>query len=156
MPNDTRAEPSLRFAIAVARFNDVVTERLLEGAVDAFRRHGLSGDDAVAVVRVPGAFELPLTCRWLAETGRYDGIVALGAVIRGGTDHYTWVSSEAARGLMDVGLASSTPVVFGVLTCDTLEQALDRAGGAAGNKGTEAAVCALEMAQLRRSLRPRP
>lgn len=142
----------LRFAIAVGRFNDTVSNRLLDGAVATFKRHGFT-EAELDVVHVPGAFELPLTCRWLAQTGQYAAIVALGAVIRGGTDHYEHVCTQAARGLMDVGLSTGVPVIFGVLTCDTLELALERAGGAGGNKGIEAAVAALDMAELRICLR---
>src|SRR5688572_13011270 len=138
----------VRFAIAASRFNDAVTERLLAAALDTFARHGFAGQ-AVDVVHVPGAFELPLACTWLAETGQYAAVVALGAVIRGGTHHYDHICTQAARGLMDAGLATGVPVVFGVLTCDSLELALDRAGGRAGNKGIDAALAALDMAVLR-------
>jgi len=141
-----------RFAVAVSRFNDVVTERLLEGALSTFTRHGFDGT-SVETVHVPGAFELPLACRWLAETGRYAAVVALGAVIRGGTDHYDHICTQAARGIMDASLATSVPVIFGVLTCDSLELALARAGGDAGNKGIDAALAALDMAVLRTCVR---
>jgi 6,7-dimethyl-8-ribityllumazine synthase len=142
----------LRFAIAVSRFNDTVGNRMLEGAVATFARHGFAGA-AVDVVHVPGAFELPLACRWLAQTGQYGAVVALGAVIRGGTDHYEHVCTQCARGLMEAGLSTGVPVIFGVLTCDTLELALERAGGAAGNKGVDAALAALDMTMLRACLR---
>ncbi|HLU40327.1 MAG TPA: 6,7-dimethyl-8-ribityllumazine synthase [Planctomycetota bacterium] len=140
-----------RFAIVASRFNDTVTDRLVEGALSTFARHGFARE-AVDLVQVPGAFELPLACRWLAETGRYAGIVALGAVIRGGTDHYHHVCTAAARGLLDAGLATGVPIAFGVLTCESLADALDRAGGSAGNKGIEAALAALDMALLRATL----
>ncbi|MEM7200325.1 MAG: 6,7-dimethyl-8-ribityllumazine synthase [Planctomycetota bacterium] len=140
-----------RVAIAVARFNELVSERLLQGATDALQRHGTAADD-ITVVRVPGSFELPLTCRWLADSGRHDAVLALGAVIRGATPHFDYVCGQAARGTLDAAVASSIPVIFGVLTCDTMDQALDRAGGKAGNKGAEAAVAALEMVALKGAL----
>lgn len=140
-----------RFAIAVARFNELVSGKLLEGALDALSRHGTRETD-ITVVWVPGAFELPLTCRWLAQSGRFDAVVALGAVIRGATDHYTHICVQAARGIMEAGLASSVPVVFGVLTCETLDQALERAGSKSGNKGADAARAALEMASVKQSV----
>jgi 6,7-dimethyl-8-ribityllumazine synthase len=143
--------PHARFAIATSRFNEPVTTRLLEGAKATFARHGFA-DDAVESLFVPGAFELPLTCRWLAESGRFAAVVALGAVILGGTDHYEHVCTQTARGLMEVTLATRVPVIFGVLTCATLELALERAGGAAGNKGIDAALAAIEMAKLGRQL----
>jgi 6,7-dimethyl-8-ribityllumazine synthase len=139
-----------RFAIAVARFNELVSGKLLEGALDALARHGTRESD-ITVVWVPGAFELPLTCRWLAQSGRFDAVIALGAVIRGGTDHYTHICTQAARGIMDAGIATSVPVVFGVLTCDTLDQALERAGSKAGNKAADAARAALEMASIKQA-----
>lgn len=141
-----------RFAIVVARFNDLVTERLLDGAVDTLTRHGVADDD-ITVIRVPGAFELPLTSRWCAESGDYDAVVALGAVIRGATSHYDYVCGQAARGLLDASTVSGKPVGFGLLTCETLDQALERAGSKAGNKGAEAAMATLEMVDLGRRLR---
>jgi 6,7-dimethyl-8-ribityllumazine synthase len=144
-----------RFAVAVARFNERVCERLLRGAIDALRRAGVADRD-IAVARVPGAFELPLACRWLAGSGRYDGIVALGAVIRGETSHYDYVCSEAARGILDASVETSVPIGFGVLTCENLEQALARSGGAAGNKGAEAAIAAVEMVGLRSAVATAP
>lgn len=138
----------MRIAIVVARFNAPITEKLLEGAHCALLARGVR-EDSITVVRVPGAFELPLAARRLAlggrRGGRYDAIVCLGAVIRGDTPHFDYVAGAAARGVMDVSLATDTPVVFGVLTTDTLAQAEARVGGAAGHKGEEAAATALEM-----------
>ncbi len=141
----------LRFAIVTSRFNDTVGNRLLDAAVATFKRHGFAGSE-LELVYVPGAFELPLACRWLALTGQYAAVIALGAVIRGGTDHYEHVCTQTARGLMDVSLTTGVPVIFGVLTCDTLELAIDRAGGTGGNKGIDAALAALDMAVLRTNL----
>jgi 6,7-dimethyl-8-ribityllumazine synthase len=140
-----------RFAVAVSRFNDVVTGPLLEGAVAAFRRHGIAEDD-VEVAWTPGAFELPLAARRLADSGQFDAVVCLGAVIRGETAHFDYVAAECARGIQDVALATGVPCSFGVLTTDSLTQALDRAGGKHGNKGWEAATAAIEMAGLLDSL----
>jgi 6,7-dimethyl-8-ribityllumazine synthase len=140
-----------RFAVAVSRFNDVVTGPLLEGALSAFRRHGI-GDDDVEVAWAPGAFELPLVARRLADSGQFDAVVCLGAVIRGETAHFDYVAAECARGIQDVALATGVPCIFGVLTTDSLAQALDRAGGKHGNKGWEAATAAMEMAGLLDSL----
>jgi len=134
----------LRVGVAVARFNQAVTEALLDGALAALREAGVA-DDAIDVVMVPGAFELPLTAQRMAVTGRYDAIVALGAVVRGDTPHFDFVASEATTGLMRVALERDLPVAFGVLTTDTMEQALARAGGGHGNKGYDAAMTALEM-----------
>ena len=136
-----------RFALAAARFNQLVTEQLVAGAREELRRHGVA-PDRVDLAWVPGSFELPLAVARLAATGRYAGIVALGAVIRGQTPHFDYVAGEAAGGLAAVARATGVPVAFGVLTTDTMEQALDRAGGKAGNKGAEAARTALEMASL--------
>ncbi|MBL8730467.1 MAG: 6,7-dimethyl-8-ribityllumazine synthase [Planctomycetes bacterium] len=136
-----------RVAVAVARFNEVVTERLLDGALQTLRAQGVP-DDHVEVAWVPGAFELPLACRWFAESGRYDAIVMLGAVVRGGTDHYDYVCSGVTDGAMRVGLDTGVPIGFGVLTCASMEQALARAGGDAGNKGADAVLAALAMADL--------
>lgn len=140
-----------RFAIAVARFNSLVTERLLDGAVDALTRHGVADDD-ITVVWVPGAYELPLACRWLAESKDHDAVVALGTVIRGATPHFDYVCAQAARGVLDASTSTGKPVAFGVLTTETLDQALERAGSKAGNKGSEAAMTALEMLQVRAAL----
>ena len=136
-----------RFAIAVARFNELVTRKLLDGALGALRSHDVSDDD-VDVVWVPGAFELPLVARRLALSGTYDGVICLGAVIRGQTAHFEHVAGQAAAGIREAADASGVPVSFGVLTTETLEQALDRAGGNHGNKGWDAAVAAIEMASL--------
>lgn len=138
-------------AIAAARFNEAVVSRLLEGALDTLSRYGLSAGDT-PVVRVPGAFELPLTARWLARGGGVDAVIALGAVIRGDTPHFDYVCAEAARGLQAIATDTDVPVIFGVLTCDDQAQADARAGGAHGNKGREAARAALEMVTLRRRL----
>ena len=143
----------LRIAVAVSRFNEVVTSRLLAGARDALERHGVHQDD-VDVAWVPGAFELPLVARKLAESRRYDAVVCLGAVIRGETPHFEYVAGEAARGVADAGRDTGVPAIFGVITPNTLEQALERAGGKKGNKGFDAAVNAIEMVNLLRALRP--
>ncbi|HWP66658.1 MAG TPA: 6,7-dimethyl-8-ribityllumazine synthase [Candidatus Limnocylindria bacterium] len=135
---------SLRIGIALARFNEAVTARLLEGAVAALRERGVA-DDAIDVATVPGAFELPLVAQRLAVSGRYAAVVALGAIVRGETPHFDFVAGEAAAGLARTALLHDLPVAFGVLTTDTMEQALERAGGAHGNKGYDAAVAALEM-----------
>src|SRR5512141_3014162 len=137
----------LRFAIVASRFNEFVVDRLVDGAVDALVRHGASGKN-LEIVRVPGAFEMPLAVRRLAQTRRYDAIVALGAVVRGQTSHFDIVAGENASGLSRVQLETGIPVGNGVLTTETMEQAIDRAGGKAGNKGAEAALAALEMANL--------
>ena len=139
----------LRIGVVVSRFNSVVTERLLEGALDGLRRHGVA-EDRIRVASVPGAFELPLCAQRLAMTGRYDAIVCLGAVVRGETPHFEFVAGEAAAGISAVARRYDLPVAFGVLTADTMAQALARAGGDVGNKGYEAAVTALEMAQVLR------
>ncbi len=140
-----------RFAIAVSRFNQVVTDRLLEGAVGAFRRHGVADDD-VEVAWTPGAFELPLAVLRLARSGQFDAVLALGAVIRGETAHFEYVAAEAARGVQRAALETHVPCIFGVLTTETLQQAVERAGGKHGNKGWEAATAAVEMAALVDSL----
>ncbi|BBA70189.1 6,7-dimethyl-8-ribityllumazine synthase [Geobacter sulfurreducens] len=142
----------LRFGIIVSRFNSFIGERLLEGALDALVRHG--GDDGdIDVVRVPGAFEIPLTAQKLAQKGNYDAVICLGAVIRGSTPHFDYVAAEVSKGVAHVSLATGVPVVFGVLTTDTIEQAIERAGTKAGNKGFDAAVTAIETARLYRELR---
>ncbi|MDR1040872.1 MAG: 6,7-dimethyl-8-ribityllumazine synthase [Deltaproteobacteria bacterium] len=137
----------LRLALAVSRFNSLITERLLEGAADAFLRHGGREDD-LTVLKVPGAFELPLAVQAAARSGRYDAVCALGAVIRGSTPHFDYVAAEVSKGLAQVALQTGVPVGFGVLTCDTLEQAADRAGAKSGNKGFDAVVTVLETANL--------
>jgi 6,7-dimethyl-8-ribityllumazine synthase len=142
----------LRFGIVVSRFNSFITERLLAAAVDALERAGASSKD-VDVIHVPGSFELPLTAKKLAATGRYDALIAIGCVIRGETSHYDYVCSETARGLQLAQMDSGMPIMFCVLTCDNLEQAIDRAGLKGGNKGFEAGLSAIEMAHLSRKLR---
>lgn len=154
MPRTIEVEPSgrgLRVGIAVARFNQAVTSQLLEGALAALRERGVA-DDAVDVVMVPGAFELPLCVQRLAGSGRYDALVALGAVVRGDTPHFDFVAGEAGAGLMRVALARDLPIAFGLLTTDTMEQALARAGGTHGNKGYDAALTALEMVGVLKAL----
>ncbi|HEX5339890.1 MAG TPA: 6,7-dimethyl-8-ribityllumazine synthase [Gammaproteobacteria bacterium] len=138
-------------AIVAARFNSFVVDKLLSGALDTLRAQGVADGD-ITLVRVPGAFELPLLVQELAASEEYDAVIALGAVIRGDTPHFDYVAGECARGLSQVALDTSVPVVFGVLTCDNAEQALERAGGRAGNKGADAALTALEMADLLNSL----
>lgn len=140
-----------RFALLVSRFNSFVVDSLLAGAVDALKRHGADERD-LHVIRVPGAFEMPLVAQRLAASKQYDAIIALGAVIRGGTPHFEYVAGECTKGLAMVGLQHDLPVAFGVLTVDTIEQAIERAGTKAGNKGVEAAMSAIEMVNLLRSL----
>jgi 6,7-dimethyl-8-ribityllumazine synthase len=137
----------MRLAIVAPRFNSFIVEHLVAGAIDAIARHGGSKND-IAVVHVPGSFELPLTCKKLAESGSYDAIIALGAIIRGATTHYDLVCSEAAKGIAQASLSTSVPVAFGVITTDTIEQAIERAGTKAGNKGADAALSAIEMVQV--------
>ena len=136
-----------KFGIIVSRFNSFVSERLLEGALDTLLRSGAEGG-AIDVVRVPGAFEIPLMAQKMARSGSYDAVICLGAVIRGATSHYDLVANEAAKGVAQVGLDTGVPVIFGVLTTDTIEQAIERAGSKAGNKGSEAASAAIEMINL--------
>jgi 6,7-dimethyl-8-ribityllumazine synthase len=142
----------LRFAIVVSRFNSFITERLLAAAVDVLERAGAAGKD-VEVVRVPGSFELPLTTKKLAASGKFDALIAVGCVLRGETTHYDYVCSETSRGLQLAQMDTGVPIIFCVLTCDTLEQAVDRAGLKGGNKGFEAGLAAIEMAHLSRKLR---
>jgi len=141
----------LRFAIVVSRFNSLVTQRLLDGALDALRRHG-ADENAITVVYVPGSFEIPLVAKRLAQSGAFDAVICLGCIIRGDTPHFEYVASEAAKGIAQVALETSVPTIFGVVTADTLEQALERAGAKAGNRGFEAAMTAMEMANLMRQL----
>ncbi len=143
----------LRFALIAARFNDFVVEPLLRGALDALRRHGVS-EKQIEVVRVPGAFDIPIVARKLAMSRRYEALIAIGAVIRGQTPHFDYVAGECAGGISRIALESGVPIAFGVLTTDTVEQAVDRAGGKAGNKGADAAMAAIEMANLLRRLEP--
>ncbi len=145
------AARDLRAAIVAARFNEFIVERLVAGAVDALIRHGAS-EKNLELVRVPGAFEMPLVVRRLALSKRYDVVIALGAVIKGETAHFDFVAGECASGVARAAADTGVPVGFGVLTCDTMEQAIDRAGGKAGNKGAEAALAALEMANLLKRL----
>ena len=136
-----------RFCLLVARWNSYIVDSLEKGALDALRRHGVS-DERLTIVRVPGAFEMPVAAERIAARGAHDAIVALGAVIRGGTPHFDYVAGECVKGLAQVGLKYAVPVAFGVLTVDTIEQAIERAGTKAGNKGAEAALSALEMVSL--------
>lgn len=146
----------MRIALVCGRFNDLITERLLAGATDALVRHGVD-EGSITVVWTPGAFELPMTARQLAASGEFEAVVCLGAVIRGDTGHYDQVANNAAAGIQRAGLDTGVPVVFGVLTTDTVEQAVERAGTKAGNKGAEAATTAIEMADLLRQLpKPKP
>ncbi len=141
----------IRFGLVVGRFNSFIVESLVSGALDTLLRHGASSSDIV-VVRVPGAFEMPLAASKMAGSGHYDALIALGAVIRGGTPHFEYVASECVKGLSQVMLKHDIPVAFGVLTVDNIEQAIERAGTKAGNKGAEAALSAIEMAQVLRGL----
>ena len=141
----------LKFGIVVARFNDFITHKMLEGAQDSLLRHGVNEDD-IEVTWVPGAFEIPLVAQKLANTKRYDAIICLGAVIRGGTPHFEYVAGEVTKGIAQVGLSTGLPVIYGVLTADTLEQAIERAGTKQGNEGSKAAVTAIEMANLLSSI----
>jgi 6,7-dimethyl-8-ribityllumazine synthase len=140
-----------RFCLVVARFNSFIVESLLDGAIDTLKRHGASEDD-ITLVRVPGAFEMPLALEKLAAKGEYDAIVALGAVIRGGTPHFDYVAGECVKGMAQVTLKHGVPIAFGVLTVDTIEQAIERAGTKAGNKGAEATLSAIEMVNLLRQI----
>ena len=140
-----------RFAIVVSRFNAFITEKLLDGALDALRRHE-ADLDRVMVVRCPGAYEMPLVARRLAASGTYDAVICLGAVIRGATSHFDHVASGAARGITQATMETGVPIIFGVLTTDTIEQAIERAGTKAGNKGADAALAAVEMVNLLRQL----
>ena len=141
----------LRIALLASRFNETITKSLLEGALSALRRHGLD-DASITVAWVPGAFELPMAAKRLADSGEFDAIVCLGAVIRGATSHYDYVCSQAASGIARVSLDTGVPVIFGVLTTETIEQAIERSGTKAGNKGFDSAVAAIEMADLLRQL----
>lgn len=141
----------LRFGIIVSRFNDFICDRLLGGALDALRRSG-ANEDGIDVYKVPGAFEIPTLAKKVVKTGKYDSIICLGAVIRGSTPHFDYVANEVSKGIATVSLESTIPISFGVLTTDTLEQAIERAGSKAGNKGFEAAMAAIEMADLMRKI----
>lgn len=142
----------LKIAIVISRFNSFITEQLLLGALDALKRHGVSEDD-IAVFKVPGAYEIPLVCKKIATNKQFDAIIALGAVIRGNTPHFDYVAAEVAKGVAQVTLDSGKPVIFGVLTTDTIEQAIERAGTKSGNKGFDAAINAIEMAKLLKELK---
>lgn len=137
----------LKFGIVVSRFNDFITEKLLSGALDALTRSG-AGDDDITIARVPGAFEIPMAAKKLAESGGFDAVISLGAVIRGSTPHFDYVAAEVSKGIAAIGLETGVPVSFGVVTTDTIEQAIERAGSKAGNKGWDAAMSAIEMANL--------
>jgi len=154
MPNILEGQLSgagLRVAIVAARFNEFITSKLVGGAVDTLVRHG-ADDGAIDIAWVPGAFEIPLLAQRLAASGKYDTVICLGAVIRGATPHFDYVAAEVAKGVGQVGLATGLPVVFGVLTTDTIEQAIERAGSKAGNKGSDAAMAAIEMVSLLKAL----
>ncbi|MBN2984362.1 MULTISPECIES: 6,7-dimethyl-8-ribityllumazine synthase [Cohnella] len=142
----------LKYGVVVGRFNEFISTRLLSGALDAFKRHGAQ-EDEVEIAWVPGAFEIPLVAQKMAESGKYDAVVTLGAVIRGSTPHFDFVSNEVAKGVAATALKTGVPTIFGVLTTDSIEQAVERAGTKAGNKGWEAATTAIEMANLTRALK---
>ncbi len=141
----------LKFGVVVSRFNEFITKKLLEGAQDALLRHGVSGED-IDIAWVPGSFEIPLAAKQLAQTKRYDAVICLGAVVRGATPHFEYIAAEVTKGIAKVGLETGLPVSYGVITADTLEQAIERAGTKAGNKGFDAAVNAIEMANLLRNI----
>jgi len=141
----------MKFAVAASRFNDFISSRLIDGAVDALTRAGADEKD-IQLFKVPGAFELPITAKKLAKSGRYDAVICVGAVIRGATPHFEYVSAEVSKGIASVGLDTEIPVSFGVLTTDTIEQAIERAGTKAGNKGWDAAMAAIEMVDLFRKI----
>jgi 6,7-dimethyl-8-ribityllumazine synthase len=145
------APAKARFAIIVSRFNEFVTSKLLGGAMDSLQRHGVA-EGAIDVVWSPGSFETPVIAVRLAESGKYAAVICLGAVIRGGTDHYQYVAAEAAKGVAAAAMKTGVPCIFGILTCDSIEQAIERSGAKAGNKGAEAAASAIEMANLLGSL----
>lgn len=149
---DLVVKPAQRFALVVAEFNRLITARLAEGAVDCLLRHG-ARESQILQVSVPGAFEIPVVAKELAKGGKYAAVICLGCVIRGDTDHYDHVAGAATSGVLNAGLNSGVPVIFGVLTCDSLEQAMHRAGGKTGNKGAEAAVTAVEMVNLMAKLK---
>lgn len=154
MPHEIHGQLAVdgqRFAIAVSRFNEFITSKLLSGAVDTLKRHGCE-DDNITCVHVPGAFELPFVAKKLAESGRFDAVICIGCVIRGQTPHFEYVAGEAAKGIAHVGLSTGVPTTFGVITADTLEQAIERAGAKSGNKGVDAAMCAIELVNLLRQL----
>ncbi len=141
----------LKFAIVASRFNDFITAKLLDGAIDGLMRHGASEGD-IEIVKVPGSFEIPLAARMLAQSKKYNAVICLGAVIRGATPHFEYVSAEVSKGVASVSMETGLPVIFGVLTTDTIEQAIERAGTKSGNKGWDAALSAIEMANLMRQI----
>lgn len=140
---------NLKFGIVASRFNEFFTTKLLEGAKDALIRHGAKKDD-IEIMWVPGSFEIPLGAKFMAESGEYDAVICLGAVIRGNTPHFEYVSAEVSKGIAHVSLETNIPTIFGVITTDTIEQAIERAGTKAGNKGSDAAITAIEMANLKK------
>ncbi len=142
---------ALKFAIVVSRFNEFITNKLLDGAVDALLRHGAS-EQNIDIIKVPGSFEIPLTAKKIAEKKSYDAIICLGTIIRGATPHFEYIASEAAKGIATASLETGVPIAFGILTTDTIEQAVERAGSKSGNKGWDAALVAIEMAQLLKKL----
>ena len=149
--NERQNAAGFRFAVVVSRWNSSFTDKLQEGAIEALREYGAT-EDAVEVFKVPGAFELPLTCLKAAESGRFDAVIALGVVIRGDTPHFEYVAGQAAGGIMQAGMTTRIPVLFGVITADTVEQATDRCGERSNNKGYEAAMAAIEVANLYRNM----
>jgi len=143
--------PDARFAVVVSRFTDLITSRLVDGACQTIVRHG-GKDEKIDIVHVPGSFEIPLTAQKLASSGRYAAVICLGAVIQGSTTHHEYINSQVAAGIMSITRETGVPVTFGVITCETMDQALDRAGGKVGNKGTEATLAAIEMVNLLRKI----
>lgn len=152
---DLKSAAGARFAIVVARFNDVVTRKLLDGAVATLTECGVADDD-ITVVWSPGSFEIPMIADSLARSGQFAAVICLGAVVQGETLHHKYINTEVSRAIMEIGIDTGIPILFGVLTCRNMEQALDRAGGKAGNKGSEAALAALEMVGLLQKLNPPP
>ncbi|MGB9619293.1 MAG: 6,7-dimethyl-8-ribityllumazine synthase [Armatimonadota bacterium] len=141
----------IRFGIVASRFNEFITRKMLDGALDALRRHG-ADDDMIEVAWVPGAFEIPLTAKTMAQSGSYDAVICIGAVIRGSTPHFDYIAAEVTKGIAQAGMSTGVPVIYGVITTDTIEQAIERAGTKAGNKGYDAAESAIEMVNLLRSM----
>jgi 6,7-dimethyl-8-ribityllumazine synthase len=141
----------LKFGIVAARFNDFITGRLVEGALDGLQRHGVAEND-IEIVKVPGSYEIPLAAKMLAQSKKYSAVICLGAVIRGATPHFEYVSAEVSKGVAAISMETGLPVIFGVLTTDTIEQAIERAGAKSGNKGWDAALCAIEMANVMKQI----